>query len=118
MIGSLDSEHGSCLTLCRDLGIVLVSVDYRLAPETPYPGALEDCYAALEWMIENAGKLGIDDERVGVFGQSAGGGLSAATTLLTRDRNGPKLCFQYLGIPEVDDRLETPSMQQFVDTPM
>jgi acetyl esterase/lipase len=118
VIGDLDSEHGNCLALCRDLGIVLVSVDYRLAPETPFPGALEDCYAALRWMCDNADKLGIDINRIGVFGQSAGGGLSAAIALLCRDRNGPKLCFQYLGIPEVDDRLETPSMRQFVDTPM
>jgi len=118
VIGNLDSEHGSCLALCRELGIVLVSVDYRLAPETPFPGGLEDCYAALNWMCDNAEELGIDLDRIGVFGQSAGGGLSAATALLCRDRNGPKLCFQYLGIPEVDDRLETPSMKTFVDTPM
>ncbi|MEH6582641.1 MAG: alpha/beta hydrolase [Halioglobus sp.] len=118
VLGNLDSEHATCLSLCRNLGIVLVSVDYRLAPETPYPGGLEDCYTALQWMSANAGDLGIDIDRIGVFGQSAGGGLSAATALLTRDRKGPKLCFQYLGIPEVDDRLDTPSMQQFVDTPM
>lgn len=118
VIGSLDSELGSCLALCRNLGIVVVSVDYRLAPETPYPGGLEDCYSALNWLHDNAAKLHIDPTRVGVFGQSAGGGLSAATTLLSRDRGGPAICFQYLGIPELDDRLDTPSMQQFVDTPM
>jgi acetyl esterase len=118
VIGNLDSEHGNCLALCRDLGIILVSVDYRLAPETAYPGGLEDCYSALTWISENAGDLGIDSDRIGVYGQSAGAGLSAATALLARDRNGPKLCFQYLGIPEVDDRLNTPSMNQFVDTPM
>ncbi len=118
VIGSLDSEHGSCLALCRDLGIVLVSVGYRKAPETPFPGGLEDCYASLLWTSENTGKLGIDLDRLGIFGQSAGGGLSAATALLSRDRKGPKLCFQYLGIPEVDDRLETPSMKQFTDTPL
>lgn len=118
VVGNIESEHGSCLALCRDLGIVLVSVDYRKAPETPYPGGLEDCYAALLWTSENSEKLGIDLDRLGIFGQSAGGGLSAATALLTRDRKGPKLCFQYLGIPEVDDRLETPSMQKFTDTPL
>jgi len=118
VIGTLDSEHGSCLGLCRDLGIVLVSVDYRKAPETPYPGPLEDCYTTLLWIEQNAAQLGIDLDRLGIFGQSAGGGLSAATALLSRDRNGPKLCFQYLGIPELDDRLNTPSMTQFTDTPV
>jgi len=118
VIGSLDSELGLCLNLCRALGIVVVSVDYRLAPETPYPGPVEDCYAALQWTSTNAAALMIDPQRLGILGLSAGGGLAAATTLLTRDRGGPPLCFQYLGIPEVDDRLDTHSMQQFVDTPL
>ncbi|MDG1944219.1 MAG: alpha/beta hydrolase [Halioglobus sp.] len=118
VIGTLDSELGSCLTLCRNLGVVVVSVDYRLAPENPYPGPLEDCFAALSWTNENSAELNIDPERLAVFGASAGGGLSAATALLARDRGGPPICFQYLGIPEVDDRLQTPSMQRFVDTPM
>jgi acetyl esterase/lipase len=118
VIGDLESELGSCVALCRNLGITVVSVDYRLAPETPYPGGLEDCYAALQWMAQNAAELQVDQERIGLIGMSAGGGLSAATALLARDRGGPKVCFQYLGIPEVDDRLDTPSMLQFVDTPM
>ena len=118
VIGDLDTEHGSCIALCRNLGIVVVSVDYRLAPETPYPGALEDCYAALQWIAANSVELQIDASRLGIFGQSAGGGLSAATALLSRDLGGPALCFQYLGIPELDDRLETLSMRRFVDTPM
>jgi acetyl esterase/lipase len=118
VIGDLETEHGICLALCRNLGIVVVSVDYRLAPETPYPGGLEDCYCALQWLEQHSDTLHIDKSRVGIFGQSAGGGLSAATTLLSRDRQGPQLCFQFLGIPELDDRLQTPSMQQFVDTPM
>ena len=118
VIGNLDSELGSCIGLCRALGVVVVSVDYRLAPETPYPGPLEDCYAALQWASDNSSELNIDPARLAVFGQSAGGGLSAATALLARDRGGPALCFQYLGIPELDDRLHTPSMQAFVDTPM
>ena len=117
VLGSLETEAGTCLALCRNLGITVVSVDYRLAPETPYPGGLEDCYAALLWMVKNADTLMIDPERIGVFGMSAGGGLSAATALLARDRRGPKICFQYLGIPELDDRLDTPSMLQFDDTP-
>jgi acetyl esterase len=118
VIGDLDSELGSCVALCRTLCVVVVSVDYRLAPETPYPGPLEDCYAALAWMSSNSAQLNIDRARLAVFGLSAGGGLSAATALLARDRGGPPICFQYLGIPELDDRLQTPSMQRFVDTPM
>ncbi len=117
-VGSIDMEHAVAARLVRGLGIVVVAVEYRLAPEHPFPAGLEDCYAALEWMVSASDELGIDTERVGVYGQSAGGGLAAALALLTRDRRGPALCFQYLGIPELDDRLETPSMQQFVDTPM
>ena len=109
---------GSCLALCRGLGVVVVSIDYRLAPETPYPGPLEDCYSALQWVSSNASMLNIDPARIAVFGVSAGGGLGAATALLSRDRGGPPICFQYLGIPELDDRLQTASMQRFVDTPM
>lgn len=118
VIGDLDSELGSCIALCRNLSVTVVSVDYRLAPETPYPGGLEDCYAALKWMAENAGELQVDPSRIGLIGLSAGGGLAAATALLARDRGGPGVCFQYLGIPELDDRLDTPSMLQFDDTPM
>jgi acetyl esterase len=118
VIGNLDSEMGSCLALCRGLGVVVVSIDYRLAPETPYPGPLEDCYSALQWANSNASTLNIDPARIAVFGVSAGGGLAAATALLSRDRGGPPICFQYLGIPELDDRLQTSSMRRFVDTPM
>jgi acetyl esterase len=118
VIGSIDSEKGSCLSICRNLGIVIVAVGYRLAPETPYPGGLEDCYTTLQWVAANAASLNIDAQRIVISGMSAGGGLAAATCLLARDRKGSQACFQYLGIPELDDRLETPSMQRFVDTPM
>lgn len=79
---------------------------------------MEDCYTALQWLHNNCTGLGVDPVRVGLFGLSAGGGLAAATALLARDRLGPTICFQYLGIPELDDRLATPSISQFVDTPM
>ena len=118
IVGDLESSHGQCIALCRGLGTTVVSVDYRLAPETPYPGGLEDCYAALQWTAANASELNIDPARLGVMGVSAGGGLSAATALLARDRGGPALCFQYLGIPELDDRLDTVSMREFTDTPL
>jgi acetyl esterase/lipase len=93
-------------------------VEYRLAPENPFPAGLHDCYAALEWFHDHASTHGVDTDRIAVVGSSAGGGLAAGLALLARDRNGPPLCFQFLGIPELDDRLQTPSMQQFVDTPM
>jgi acetyl esterase len=116
-VGSIDSEHAMAAAIAR-VGVVVVSVDYRLAPEDPFPAGLDDCYEALRWTYDRAGDLGVDVERVAVFGQSAGGGLAAALALLGRDRGGPPLCFQYLGVPELDDRLETISMKTFTDTPL
>jgi len=90
--------------LAMKLGCVLTSVDYRLAPETPYPGGIEDCYAALGWVFEHAGELGIDPARIGIMGESAGGGLAAALALLARDRGEYRLSFQHLIYPMLDDR--------------
>jgi acetyl esterase/lipase len=118
VVGSIEMEHAFASGAARTLDAVIVAVEYRLAPEHPFPAGLEDCYAALSWMTGEASRLGIDATRVGVGGQSAGGGLSAATALLARDRGGPPLCFQFLGIPELDHRLETASMRAFVDTPV
>jgi acetyl esterase/lipase len=95
---------------CQELGTVGISVQYRLAPETPYPGPLDDCYAALRWTHEHAKELGIDSARVGVQGISAGGGLAAALTLLARDRREFPLAFQMLECPMLDDRQRTPSI--------
>ena len=118
VLGSIDMEHGFAAQIVRELTAVVVAVEYRLAPEHPYPAGLEDCYSALVWMHDQAAELGIDPARIAVGGQSAGGGLTAATALLARDRGGPAICFQFLGIPELDHRLDTPSMQAFVDTPL
>ncbi len=117
-VGSIDTEHGGSARLAQELGVVVVSVEYRLAPEHPFPAGLEDCYAALVWLHDQADALGVDPARIAINGGSAGGGLAAGLALLARDRGGPAICFQYLGIPELDDTLETPSMQQFHDTPM
>jgi acetyl esterase len=117
-VGSIETEHAGSILLARTVGTVVVSVDYRLAPEYRFPAGLDDCYDTLTWMRDSADELGIDTDRLAVFGNSAGGGLAAAVALLARDRGGPALCFQYLGIPELDDRLETVSMQTFVDTPL
>lgn len=117
VIGDLEIDHAANVRFAREIGVVVVSVDYRLAPEAPYPAALEDCYAALTWVAKNAAELGVDPGRIAIHGISAGGGLCAALALLARDRGGPAIAFQYLGVPEVDDRLDTPSMRAFVDTP-
>ncbi len=116
--GDLDADMGLAVMLAGLLGVVVVSVDYRLAPEHPFPAGLDDCYAALTWFHDHAAELGADPERLALFGMSAGGGLAAGTALLARDQGGPAVCFQFLGIPELDDRLDTPSMRAFVDTPM
>jgi acetyl esterase/lipase len=118
IVGSVEAEHAGAVLMAANLGAVLVSVEYRLAPEHPYPAGLHDCYAALSFLHAEAGALGVDDERIALTGASAGGGLAAATALLARDRGGPPVCFQMLHIPELDDRLETPSMQKFVDSPL
>lgn len=95
--------------LCPTLGIVGVSVEYRLAPETPYPGPLEDSYRGLQWTYEHAEELGIDPNCIGVMGVSAGGGLAAALCLLARDRGEVPVAFQLLDQPMLDDRQITPS---------
>ncbi|MFD9895792.1 alpha/beta hydrolase [Amycolatopsis sp. NPDC059027] len=118
IVGDLEIDHASNVGLARELGVVVVSVDYRLAPEAPFPAGLEDCYAALVWTAKHADELGVDPARIVIHGESAGGGLCAALALLARDRGGPSIAFQFLGIPELDDRLETPSMRAFVDTPL
>ena len=118
VIGSVETEHGGAAAMAIDSGAVVVSVDYRLAPEHPYPAGLHDCYAALSYLHAEADALGVDPARVALAGASAGGGLAAATALLARDRGGPAVCFQLLQIPELDDRLETGSMQTFVDSPL
>jgi acetyl esterase len=115
--GDLDTDHVRNLRLARDLGVVVVAVDYRLAPEAPFPAGLEDCYAALVWTAKHAPQFGVDPNRIAIHGGSAGGGLCAALALLARDRGGPAIAFQFLSVPELDDRLETPSMRAFVDTP-
>jgi acetyl esterase/lipase len=118
VLGDIAMMDAWCQRVAAEIDAVVVSVEYRLAPEHPFPAGVEDCYAALVWTATEAKRLGIDPERIAVAGQSAGGGLAAATALLARDRGGPRLCFQLLEIPELDDRLDTPSMLAFSDTPM
>lgn len=116
--GSIYLGDTGAAILAQKLGVVVVDVEYRLAPENPAPAAVEDCYAALTWFHENATSLGVDADRIMISGSSAGGGIAAGLALYARDHGGPRICFQYLGIPELDDRLETTSMRTFVDTPL
>ena len=89
-------------------GVPFLSVDYRKAPEYPYPTPIEDCYAGLNWLTEHTAELGVDPARVAVMGDSAGGGLAAALAILSRDREGPVLAKQILIYPMLDDRSSTP----------
>ena len=116
--GDLETEHALAVRLAQELGVVVVAVDYRLAPETPFPGPLEDVYAGLVWTAQHADELGIDPQRIAIHGASAGGGLCAALALLSRDRGGPHIAFQFLSVPELDDRLTTASMTEYTDTPL
>ncbi|MFJ8002038.1 alpha/beta hydrolase [Streptomyces sp. NPDC096310] len=101
------------LDLAHELGgLVVVSVEYRLAPEHPHPAPVEDCYAGLVWTARHARELGIDRDRIFVVGSSAGGGLAAALALMARDRGGPEPAGQFLMAPMLDDRNNSPSSHQ------
>ena len=118
VVGNIETEHLGAASMAAQVGALVVSVEYRLAPEHPYPAAVHDCLSALRFLHDEAPALGVDRERIALVGTSAGGGLAAATALLARDRGGPAVCFQMLHIPELDDRLTTPSMVKFVDSPI
>ena len=104
VIGSAAAMEGPHRTVSAGLRCVIVTVEYRLAPETVFPGALEDAYVALGWVLAHADDLGVDPTRVGVAGESAGGGLAAALALLARDRGEHAVAFQHLVYPMLDDR--------------
>jgi acetyl esterase/lipase len=103
---------GMPLDWAEELDLLVVSVDYRLAPEHPHPAPVEDCYAGLLWTAEHAKEIGGDPDRIILAGGSAGGGLAAAVALLARDRNGPRVIGQVLMCPMLDDRNDTPSAHQ------
>ena len=104
IIGTPEQDDGRVFELVKALGIVVISVDYRLAPRHPFPAPLEDCYAALEWVHSHPQKLGIDPERIAIAGLSAGGGLAASLVQLAHDRGEIKPVFQLLLSPMLDDR--------------
>jgi acetyl esterase/lipase len=109
VLGTHDMDDERIRGWCRALDCVGFSVAYRLAPEVPYPGPLEDCYEGLRWVHQHHAELGVDPQRVGVIGTSAGGGLAAALAMLARDRGELAIAFQALECPMIDDRQVTPS---------
>ncbi len=104
ILGSAKDMQAGPSAMAAALGIPVISVEYRLAPETPFPGPQQDCLDGLTWVAENAGELGIDPARIAIIGESAGGGLAAATALMARDTAGPKLAAQVLVYPMLDHR--------------
>jgi len=114
-VGDLDYEHATAMRICEELGTLVVSTDYRKAPEHPHPAPVDDCYAALRWMSQNATSLGFDPGRLAVFGGSAGGNLALATALKARDLAGPALCYVMAPYPMVDHRNTTPSAHQVTE---
>jgi acetyl esterase/lipase/ketosteroid isomerase-like protein len=115
IVGSLETGHGECLRFCSELGALVVNVEYRLAPENPHPAPGEDCYAGLKWMSDNAEALGLDADRIAIYGPSAGGGLTVATALRARDRGGPKVAFVMAIYPMLDHRSVTASSHEITD---
>ena len=104
VMGSAAMMTASNQMLAAEIGCVVVSVDYRLAPDTAHPGPLEDCYAALKWLHDEAATLLVDPQRIALSGQSAGAGLAAALALFARDRGEVPVVFQHLSMPMLDDR--------------
>ena len=109
VIGDLEIVDRPCRQLADAAGAIVVSVDYRLAPEHVYPAAFDDCYAATAWVAEHAGEIGADAGRLAVAGDSAGGNLAAAVSLAARDRGGPAIAAQLLIYPVTDFSFGTPS---------
>ncbi len=103
VIGSIGLDDLLCRQIAKDVSCVVVSVEYRLAPEHPYPAALDDCHTALQWLNADSARLGVDSQRVAVGGSSAGGGLAAALALRARDAGVAQPCFQLLIYPAIND---------------
>ncbi|MER6441569.1 alpha/beta hydrolase [Streptomyces sp. NPDC001185] len=108
IFGHIDLFDGPVSRYVSASGVPMLSVEYRRAPEHPFPTPLEDAYAALRWLHDHAAELGVDPDRVAVMGDSAGGGMAAALTILARGRGGPGIARQILIMPMLDDRTVTP----------
>ena len=115
VLGEVAMDDAKCAGIAQELNIVVASVDYRLAPEHPYPAPMEDCYSGLTWFFSQAEAMGLDSARIAIGGGSAGGGLAAGLALLARDRGEVAPCFQLLTFPMLDDRNATPSSHAIDD---
>ena len=115
IMGNLETQDEVLKITASELGIPIASIDYRKAPEHPYPAPPEDCYAGVCWVFENAAALGMDTNNIGLMGVSAGGGLALATALMLRDREGPKLKHLIPIYPMIDDRHHTDSSKTVLD---
>ena len=104
VVGGAFQDHARCMALARDLDIVVLSAEYRLAPGHPFPAPLDDCHAAWRWLLAHGDELDVDTQRIAVGGQSAGGGLAAALVLRIHDEGGPQPAAQWLFCPMLDDR--------------
>jgi acetyl esterase len=117
VIGSIHSHDNTTGRLAAESGCTVVSVEYRLAPEHPFPAPAEDAYAATAWVAAHAGDLGLDAGRLAIAGDSAGGNLAAVVALLARERGGPRIAYQVLIYPNVDVRVQTASRRDLGDQP-
>ena len=115
VVGNVQMNDPYCAGVAAELNVLVASVEYRLAPEHPFPAPIEDCYAGLRWLASSADELGLDRSRLAIGGGSAGGGLAAALALIARDRAEVEVCFQLLVYPMLDDRNTTRSSQAIVD---
>ncbi len=115
ILGDLDVDDYNLRQMCVNTGCIILSTNYRLAPENPFPAPVEDCYASLKWLVKNSEDLGVDKSRIAIGGGSAGGGLAAGLAIMTRDRGEIEIKFQLLIYPMLDDRNITPSSHTITD---
>ncbi len=115
IMGTVEGEDYTATMLCESIGAVVISIDYRLAPENPHPAPIDDCDAAWTWVTSHAQELGIDPTRIALYGESAGGGLALGTALMVRDRGGVTPTLVSAIYPMIDDSNSTPSSHEVID---